>query len=67
MKYCKCGSMIIDGNCTNSNCEESGKKYEWIINGKPMKFSTPVRYDDAVKLSNVWDNLFNEEENHGGL
>lgn len=51
MQYCKCGSILIYGVCSNKRCPEADNALrEWIIDGAEVKFKEPVTYTEAVKL-----------------
>ena len=51
MDFCKCGSIKIDGECTNEHCPEKNKKSkEWIIDGKERDFTKPISYEEAVEF-----------------
>lgn len=51
MEFCKCGSIIIKGKCSNEHCPEKNQKHkEWIIDGKAVGFKKPISYDEAAKF-----------------
>lgn len=49
MNYCSCGSLILNGKCTNRLCPEKNSKHKgWMIEGIAMDFRKPVSYDEAA-------------------
>lgn len=52
MEFCKCGSMRINGKCSNEHCpDKSDKHKDWVIDGRVMDFKKPVTYDEASGLA----------------
>lgn len=52
MDYCKCGSVLVDGKCSNERCPSKSKKHkDWVIYGRSMDFKKPVSYEDAAVLA----------------
>ena len=48
MDFCKCGSIIQDGICTNIHCMTRNEAVSsWIINGKLERFKKPVMLAEA--------------------
>jgi hypothetical protein len=67
MKYCKCGSLLENGVCSNVNCmSNSSKRKDWCIDGCFIDFKKPVTYEEAKihheKLSKLFDEEFGEED-----
>jgi hypothetical protein len=51
MEFCKCGSIRVNGKCSNVHCPNNTQKHkDWVIDGRKMDFKKPVSYDDAAKL-----------------
>ena len=49
MDFCKCGSIIIKGECTNQHCPDKDQKStEWVIDGRGMNFEKPLSYKEAA-------------------
>lgn len=49
MEFCKCGSIIIKGECTNQHCRKKDQKSkEWVIDGRGMNFEKPLSYEEAA-------------------
>jgi len=49
MDFCKCGSIIIKGECTNQHCPDKNQKSsEWVIDGRGMSFERPLSYKEAA-------------------
>ena len=49
MNFCKCGSLIVNDECTNQHCpgkDQKGK--EWVIDGRGMNFEKPLSYEEAA-------------------
>ena len=62
MDYCKCGSIIINGKCTNDHCQgKNQKRKDWVAGGVAMGFKKPVTYEEAVKLAK---RIKNEEKKY---
>lgn len=66
MDFCKCGSLIVNGSCSNKRCRERGdtdKRKGWYIDGQFLDFNKPVTYEEALKSANklkqVADKLLN--------
>lgn len=52
MNFCKCGSIIVNGKCTNEHCPEKDQKLkDWVIEGRNMDFKKPVTYEEAANLA----------------
>lgn len=51
MNYCKCGSMLEFGVCSNRHCQEANcENVSWIINGHEYKFKKPITLEEAKAL-----------------
>lgn len=52
MEFCKCGSIQIDGKCSNVHCPYKNQKLkDWVIDGRDMNFKKPVSYVEASKVA----------------
>jgi hypothetical protein len=51
MKYCKCGSLIINNKCTNRSCMPRKSIYHIIGEGH-YKFDEPVTFKEAQQIIN---------------
>lgn len=52
MEFCKCGSMMIQGKCSNDRCpEKNQKRKDWVIGGMALGFKKPVHYEEAAALA----------------
>ena len=59
--YCKsCGSLIIDGKCSNRKCPaENNKSKIWEIYGMKLEFVKPVTFQTA---RNKYNKIKNRRE-----
>lgn len=61
MNFCKCGSIMKNGKCTNVHCHEKAqKRKDWVAGGMVMDFKKPVTYEEALHLA---EKLKNTEKN----
>lgn len=52
MDFCKCGSIKINGECSNEHCpEKDQKRKDWVTGGMAMDFKKPVSYEEATVLA----------------
>lgn len=52
MNFCKCGSIVLNGKCTNNHCpEKNQKRKDWVAGGLAMEFKKPVSYEKATELA----------------
>lgn len=52
MDFCKCGSILINGKCSNEHCPINSQKHKgWVIDGRAMEFKKPVSYEEAADLA----------------
>ncbi|MDP4117553.1 MAG: hypothetical protein Q8903_15575 [Bacteroidota bacterium] len=52
MDFCKCGSIKINGKCSNAHCSEKNqKRKDWVVGGMAMDFKKPVSYEEASQLA----------------
>ena len=52
MDFCKCGSFLINGKCSNVHCPSKSQKLkDWVIEGRSMDFKRPVTYEEAADLA----------------
>lgn len=52
MDFCKCGSIIINGKCTNAHClEDNQKSKSWIVDGASINFKKAVSYEEASEIA----------------
>ncbi len=52
MNFCKCGSIEINGKCSNEHCPyKSTKNKDWVIDGRVINFKKSVTYEDAVGVA----------------
>ena len=51
IQYCKCGSIITNGKCSNKAC--GGEKHKgYYIYGAWFDFNEPVTYEEALVTAN---------------
>ena len=51
MDFCKCGSIMTNGKCTNEHCPGKNQKCKaWVVDGVAMNFKKVVLYKDAADL-----------------
>ncbi len=52
MEFCKCGSIIKEGKCSNAHCtEKDQKRKDRIVDGMVMDFKKPVSFGEAAGLA----------------
>ncbi len=52
MEFCRCGSIMQGGKCTNVHCpEKNQKRKDWVAGGMAMDFKKPVTYEEAIELA----------------
>lgn len=52
MDFCKCGSILINGKCSNKHCPGNNQKHkDWVISGRKMDFKKPVSYEEAADMA----------------
>jgi hypothetical protein len=48
VEFCECGSIKINGKCSNKNCpEKRSRRKVWSIKGIVFDFGKPVTYTEA--------------------
>lgn len=67
MNYCKCGSLIIRGNCSNRGCplideKNAVKKKRWLIGDTIVRTNEFLTYNEALTKHNKF---FTDEKNRG--
>ncbi len=51
MDFCKCGSIEINGKCSNDHCPSKNLKHkDWVIDGRAVDFNKPVSCEEAEKF-----------------
>lgn len=52
MEFCKCGSIKVEGKCSNARCPgKDQKRKDWVVGGMAMDFKRPVSYEEAAGLA----------------
>lgn len=52
MDFCKCGSVMKNGKCSNDHCPGKNQKCkDWVVGGAAMNFKKPVSYEEAADLA----------------
>ena len=59
IKYCECGSIIIDGKCSNERCGGEKQKGHYIY-GMWFDFNTPVTRQEATVMAEEIINAAND-------
>jgi len=59
MNYCKCGSIIIKGICSNRGCplikeSDAVKKRKWQIGETIIRSINPIIYTEAITKQNEY-------------
>lgn len=50
MLFCKCGSIINNGLCTNKHCETRNESLSsWLIHGISYRFRRPLTITEAME------------------
>jgi hypothetical protein len=67
LEYCKCGSLIINNNCSNRGCKfrankDKVKKRNWLIGDTKVRTNEYLTYEEALKEHNKH---FINEKNRG--
>lgn len=51
-EYCSCGSLKVQGVCSNCRCPEiNSKSHKWIIEGTEVLFKELVTYQEACDIA----------------